>query len=153
MTFAPLNSQAPFLSASTVLPIDKTELLTRLTNLFNDYAFKINIREISWYEKTELLTGQSWFTAINTIKRQPFRVVVEFPVLVDPGTTSVPHNILPFPVAFTRILATVTNVAGSTATCLAYPEIDIDAVNVNINLAAGTFNGASALVVLEYLKN
>ena len=105
------------------------------------------ITNYSLYSLNEILNGQRWFK-----KNEAFRKVVTFPNIVDPGTTSVAHGITPFPTQFTDINATVT-LANTIATSLADPEITVDPVNVNITLAAGTYNGGTAIVTLEYLKN
>lgn len=147
MVFRPNDSTSPFLTASVVLPKDQESLLIRMTTLFNDIAYKVNVREIALYSIVELVTGQKWFP-----NRPNFRKVIIFPVLADPGTTSIPHGITPFPTEFTNINAVIT-LAGTRATTLAQPEITVDAVNVNIVLTLGTYNGGSGLVTLEYLKN
>lgn len=147
MSVSEKGNITPFLTASTVLPKDAKELLIKLTTLFNDVAYRVNIREISLYSLNEILNGQRWFK-----KNEAFRKVITFPNIVDPGTTSVAHGIAPFPSQFTDINATVT-LAGTIATTLADPEVTVDATNVNIILGVGTYNGATAIVTLEYLKN
>jgi hypothetical protein len=157
------NSNLPYLQLSTVLPKDQNELLIKMTTLFNDIAYKVNIREISVYQTVEVLTGQSWFSrnvAINPNSSRPtFRLVMVFPTIAGTATTSLPHGLVGLSTyTFTEIRGTL-NLPGTPLFApipQAAPDdvaITIDATNVNITTSTGTYNGASAIVVLEYLKN
>lgn len=159
MTYSPVNSEAPFLPESIYLPSDPAQLIIRLTQILNAISFRVNLRDIAIFEKAELLTGQSWFSLDQNMKRQTFRKVILIPVIAAAGTTSVPHglgNITGF--TFTRIQGTAQNAAGTLFIPLpqATPDdvaITVDATNVNIIAATATYNNFSGLVVLEYLKN
>lgn len=160
MTFQPNNAIAPYLPTTVTLPGEDAEsLLVRVTLFLNDVAIKVNQREISNYEIVETVTGQSWFTTNINNRRSTFRKVIQFPALIAAGTTSIAHglgNVSGF--TFTKIYGTARNAAGTLFVPLpqAAPDdvmITVDATNVNIIAATATYNGFSAIVVLEFLKS
>ncbi len=157
MTFAPNNSSAPFLPTSTVLPNELPELIVRLTHYLNDIAYRINIREISSYEETELLTGQTWFQQTDGRSRQAYRKVILVPIVAAPGITTVAHGIDSI-FAFTHMYGTLN--LGTVPIYAPIPQaapddvaITADGVNIYIEASTATYNGAVGIVVLEYLKN
>lgn len=160
MTFQPIDSIAPFITASTVLPEDYSQLLIRLTTIFNDIAYKVNAREIAFYEPAEQLTGQAWFSANPNLKRQTFRKVYSFGAILTGATLNIPHNI-PDVFLFTHIYGTIlTDVPDQrplprvSATLVTdQVSLDVGAVNIVIVNGATAPNITSGFVVLEYLKN
>jgi hypothetical protein len=131
-----------------------------LTDILEDVIYRLNSKEIGIYEEYEVLTGQTWFNSVDeNDKRGVFRKVLKFISLTAAGTTSVAHEIGDISgFTFTRIYGSARNTAGTLHVALPQggPDdvmITIGANNVNIICATGTYNGFSALVVLEYLKN
>lgn len=159
MTFQPINSNAVYLPETTVLPTDPAELIIRLTKIYTDIATRLNDKEISLYENSELMTAEEWFTpGNNQTKRFGFRKVVPFSPLVA-GLNSFPHGIVGIGATFTftHIYGTARNAAGTVQVPL--PQggantsmLEIDATNVNVTIPAA-YAGFSCLIVLEYLKN
>jgi hypothetical protein len=158
----PPNS--PFVSPSIYLPDDDDQRIIRVTDLLSQLANAVNLRDISIYEPFENSTGQSWFsdnlTTTSTEKEIPFRQVFVFPNIAAPGTTSVAHNITNL--AFcTKIYGTACNVPVAPAlyptTFIPLPQptpddvaITVDATNINVICATGTYNAFQGLVILEY---
>ena len=95
----------------------------------------------------------------NLITRGGFRTTYYFPAITAPGTTSLAHNLGSLTnFTFTHIYGTLNLNSGPLFCGIPQGapddvEITVDGTNVNIIAATGTYNGASAIVVLEYLKN
>lgn len=154
------STQGPFLNTSIYLPDDDDTREIYLTSLFKDIAIKNNLREIGTYETFELITGQRWFNNNNfNDKKSAYRLVVVFPTIAGPGTTSVPHELGDISgFTFTRIYGTAKNAAGTLHVPLPQASLDnvmitVDANNVNIICGTATYNTFYAQVILEYLKN
>ncbi len=157
---------SPYISPSIYLPEDEEQRVIRVTDLLSQLANGVNLRDIAVYEPFENSTGQTWFsnnvTSSATDKPIPFRKVIVFPALVAPGTTSVAHGISNL-VFCTKIYGTAANVPVSPTVyptlMIPLPQaapddvaITVDATNVNIICATGTYNGFRALVILEYFR-
>jgi len=160
MTFAPDNSYSTYMPTAVYLGDDEEEKEIVLTNMLRDVIDRLNSKEIGIFEETEVLTGQRWFnTESEDDKRGVFRKVISFSSLTAVGTTSVAHELGDVSgFTFTKIYGTAKNASGTLHVSLPQggPDdvmITVDATNVNIICATGTYNTFSALVVLEYLKN
>jgi len=160
MTYAPNDSFSTFMPTAVYLGDDDEQKEIVLTNMLRDIIDRLNSKEIGIFETTELLTGQNWFNpSSEDDKRGAFRKVISFSSLTAIGTTSVAHGLGDVSgFTFTKIYGTAKNAAGTLHVAL--PQggptnvmITVDANNVNIICATGTYNTFSALVVLEYLKN
>lgn len=99
----------------------------------------VNVREIGWYLDEELLSGKAFIPGATIpgnnpgIFRQIFRKVVDVSPLVA-GANSFPHGIT-IDGNFTLIDSWVsaTDSVAFTSITMAYPQVDIDVLNVNIN--------------------
>jgi len=159
MTYSPDNAYSTFLALYTYLG-DGEDRETNLENTLTNIIFSLNSKEIGIFETEEVVNGQAWFNATDeNVKRGNFRKVIAVPTLTAAGTTSVAHELGDISgFTFTSIYGTAKNAAGTLHVALPQggPDdvmITIDATNVNVICATGTYNGFSALVILEYLKN
>ena len=149
-----------FLSPDLTLGEDDNFKEQSLLEKLTEFSEQINLREVALYDIEELETGQNWFDSADfNNTRNTFRKVILFPSLTAVGTTSVAHelgSIADF--TFTKIIGTAKNAAGTLHVALPQggPDdvmITINANNVNIICATATYNGFSAQIILEYLKN
>lgn len=75
--YAPANAQTAFLSDDFYPPIDDIEALVEMVAKREALtATMLNVREIAFYDPSEILTGQSWFSNQNqpTIRSQNRRI-------------------------------------------------------------------------------
>jgi hypothetical protein len=148
VSYLPPNTRAPFVSPSIYLPENDWEKVVRISDLFNEFAFAINSREIGIYSTNEIVTGEVW---VNN--RTTYRKVYYFPALLDPGTTAVAHGLGDISnFTFTNIYGTCRNAAGTLHENI-LGRIQFAAANLNVICAGGIYNGYSAVVVAEYLKS
>ena len=123
------------------------EVLKKITN-------GVNAREIGFFLDEELLSGKAFIPGVTVmgnnpgIFRQVFRKVVDVAPLVV-GANAVAHGIT-IDVNFTLIDCWVaaTDSVGFTAIEMVYPEVTLDATNININSPAAYDR---AWCVIEYL--
>lgn len=153
----PVNSVGAFVTSFRNYDVEGDQLTQQHKQAYQDLSNGVNQREIALYELTELVDGQTWFTADPQVKRYNYRKVI------DMGDASVPiaHGITGNPLFFTFIYGTcVTNVP----TYLPIPyasitafnqqiELKVDAVNVTVLKGAAVAPITQCFVVLEYLKN
>lgn len=156
---APKNSEAVYLPVSETFPNDPKDLREKLNFIYSLMANATNVRDISLYEDSEILNGQTYFTAGNPqVKRQIYRTVINFGALPNTATKSVPHNItLSATSEFTRIYATATQPGTSFipipyASAVAPIELNVDMTNVNITTTSNRTAFTICYVVLEYIK-
>lgn len=64
-TFGPTNSSGPYLPTEQDFPEDNKLFREILSQRERLTASSVNLREIAQYEKTEIQTGQQWFTTIT----------------------------------------------------------------------------------------
>lgn len=151
-------------------PKQSRELIIRLTQKINEIIIALNLKDTGYYYLTPFVNGQAYFpnpaltakTSQQPVRRQVFRQVVNFGALPNTALKSVPHGLTPTTNwSFTRIYAT----ASDPVNLVYFPipnhfvgtgnqsDIDVDAVNVNIqtNYDASAFT--ICYVVLEYLQN
>lgn len=154
--FAPINSQAPFLPTSEIYPEDNEQLLIRLTQIYQEMALRINVKDIAQYETdVELLNGQQFSGTTPQVKRFAYRKVLSTGTL-STGANTVAHGInfpTPNTFHFTRIYGVIENT--TTPLYVPIPNSDtlvtVDGTNVNITIPAA-YNGFSGRAILEYLK-
>jgi len=174
MSFAPNNTEAPYLNPDLYFPPDEAQFKEVLYNRDYDIANLLNIKENALYDLTEIVTAQLWFTAGDPqTKRQTFRTVVDFGALPNTGTKAVAHNIAgiiavppgPSTFTFTKIYgcATDPNAAADPAvfaiplpyvsTTGAPIELYVTSTNVVVITTSNRSNFTRCVIVVEYLKN
>lgn len=113
----------------------------------------VNAREIGYFLDEELLSGKQFISAPNVDPpnqfRSVFRKVIDCSPLV-PGANQFAHGIT-FDANFTLtdLWVAATDSMGMTAINMVYSEVDMDAMNININSPAA-YDRAFATV--EYMK-
>jgi hypothetical protein len=149
---------------------DFKELLVRLYQNINNIALALNLKDTGYYSIEEFLNSQLYFPNPNEVQnplsnplyRQVFRTVVNFGILPNAGTTSIPHNInINNNYSFTRIYATATNTGATSFIPLPYASstlnqnitLNADTLNVNITTAIDYSSYTLCYVVLEYIKS
>lgn len=150
------DGSGPFLATSEIFPKEEEQFNVKITQIYQNLASKINIKDIALYEASlELPDGQQFFSNDPQVKRYGFRKVISTGALAT-GANTVAHGItLPTPNTyhFTRIYGVIEN----TATPLYVPIpndtvlVTVDGTNINITIPAA-YNGYSGIVVLEYVK-
>ena len=118
----------------------------------------VNIREIGFFLDEELLSGKQFIPSAamlgqNSSNSQQFRTVLRKVINVSPlvaGANVIPHGIV-FNGDFTLInlWVSATNSTIFIAITMTYPNVTIDAVNINIT-SPGAFDRAFAFV--EYIQ-
>ena len=114
----------------------------------------VNSREIGFFLDEELLSGKQFIPGVTLpgnnpgVFRQVFRKVVDVSPLVV-GANSFPHGIT-FDVNFTLVdyWVAATDSALFTAINMVYDQVDMDAINININSPAAFDR---AFCVIEYM--
>lgn len=146
------------------------ELLVRLYQNLNLMALVLNVKDTGYYVTNELVNGQLFFpnpnlnstTTSTATFRQAFRILVNFGVLPNTGTKSIPHNIPILPTTtFTRIYATASDNTGNNFIPIPYAsasgtsniELSVNATDVTITTASNRSNFTTCYVVLEFLKS
>lgn len=154
--FLPSNSQAPFLPTSEVFPEDFGQLLIRLTQIYQEMALRLNVKDIAQYEtNVELLNGQQFSGTTPQTKRFAFRTTLATGILAT-GANNVAHNIA-FPTPNTYHFTRIYGVIEDTTAPLYVPipndnvHLEVNATNAVITIPAA-YNGYSGIVVLEYVK-
>lgn len=154
MTYAPSNSESPYLPISYDFSNAPESLPSQLNSTYSSIALRLNNREISIYDLNENLTGQKW-TNVNNLQvpRQTFRKVFEFTAA---GSTA--HNIS----SLTQVIGygqytDGTNfygvIHGSNVAIAGQVSFYVTPVNLVILSGAGAPAITSGVIVLEFLKN
>ena len=163
-----------FLPTTANFPSDPDHFSNRLHETYVDIARNVNSREISLYELTELVTGQTFFDKSNNQNRRyAYRKCFTFGVIASGGTLNIPHGISNVPSVANPTGKTIfTNIYGTYLDNSYYQkpvaysvfgpafigyQFDIKIDDTNIILVNGTAGTAvatiSGIVILEYLKN
>jgi hypothetical protein len=163
-----------FLPTTENFPKEGVEFSNRLHEIYVDIARNVNSREISRYELTEMLNGQTFYDLKdNQNRKYVYRKCFSFGVIAGGATLLIPHGIKGLPDAghpsnktiLTRIYGTYLDTTYYQKpipyTAFSVPNIgyqfDIKIDSTNIVLVNGTVGTAiptiSGQVVLEYLKN
>ena len=123
------------------------EMLKRISNA-------VNAREIGFFIDEEVLSGKAFIPSANLSGtsqqfRQVLRKVIDVSPLV-PGVNAFAHNIT-FDANFTLVDSWVsaTNSTTFLAITMDYPQVTMDAVNVNIT-SPGAFD--RAFFICEYMQ-
>lgn len=146
------------------------ELLVRLGYFINDMVHALNKKETGYYPLQEYACSNRIFpnpaftsASSNSQQDRPvFRTTLNFGVLGNAVTKSVPHNItVTSGLVWTRIAAVATDTTGLTGLPIPYVDptalangigINVDATNVNITTGSNRTNYNICLVVLEYTQ-
>lgn len=154
------SSQSNFLPLSTTFPEDDQAFLIRLTSVYGDIAYRLNLRTIGVFDLAAQQTGESWYSASSSSpnnKRQPFRKIVQINSITGTATTSSPHGISTNGLIFSRIYGTLNDPNYSLFAPIPQSgpndvSITVDATNVNVIASDNTYDGFFAIIVLEYLN-
>lgn len=161
-----IGNQTPYLPNSrTFETADEDELERDLTKMYTDVSMAINLRGISIFDTTAILTGETWFNnkplSGNTqFKRQTFRKVFSIGAVAAGATLTTAHGITNL-IQMSRIYGTVTTDAPDFRPV---PYASATAVNQQIELKVNTtnfilINGAGApnitigVIILEWLAS
>lgn len=154
MTFAPSNSESPYLPISYDYGENEENLTSRLNSTYTSIALRLNNREISLYDFDEILTGQKWTDTTNLqVPKQTFRKVFTFTAA---GSTA--HNLT----GLTQVIGygqytDGTNfygaIHGTSVAIAGQVSFYVTPTNLVILSGAGAPAITSGVIVLEYLKN
>lgn len=161
MTFAPPNTDTPYLPPTVSFPDDYEQFKISLVGLYKIIAPIVNTKEFALYDNKEILNAQQWFRPNdNQTYIQAYRTVVDFGTLPNAAAKLVPHNIpdIDSETTFTRIYATASDPIALTYIPIPYAltneiQLDVDALNVTITTSSNRTNYTRCFVILEYLKN
>lgn len=145
------------------------ELLVRLYQNINNICIALNIKDTGYYVLEEFVNGQLFFpnpaltskTSQSPSYRQDFRKVINFGMLPNNSTRSVPHGItITSGFSFTRIYATATNSTATSFIPIPYAsntpgediELNVDSTMVNITTGSDRTAYTITYVILEYIK-
>jgi hypothetical protein len=140
---------------------NENDYFVRLNQVYTTLAYAINQREIAQYFLIEVPTGENWYeTTTSRNLRAGFRTVYTLSSLTAPGTSTIAHGITNIGnYALTHIYGTMFNNNSGAPLFVPLPQaapddvaITVDGTNINLVAATGTYNGYSAIVVLEYVK-
>ncbi len=160
MTFAPNNSEAPYLPVYLKFEEGGQDLYFQLSNMYSAIAYRLNNREIALYGFQETLTGQKWTVSGNLQKQnETFRKVFEFGAIAAGATLNIAHGIT----SITRIVKWYGGIVTAnnkrplpfvSATAVT-DQVSVDEDGTNIVIVNGATAPAivSGTVVLEFLKN
>ncbi len=160
MTFAPSNSEAPYLPVYLKFEEEGQDLYFQLSNMYSAIAYRVNDREIALYGFQETLTGQKWTRASNLqIQDETFRKVFEFGAIAAGDTLNIPHGITDI----TRIVKWYGGIVTATnkrplpfvSTTRIRDQVGVDEDGTNIIIINGSTAPAivSGTIVIEFLKN
>lgn len=142
-------------------PVQEERFHTKLVEIYQDIALRVNEREIAVYDKVEINTGQRFFgTTASATKRLSFRKVFDITTSIAAGATfSTAHNITNVQF-FTNIYGTIqTSIPDDRP--LPYTSATLITDQVQLYINSGNIvivNGSTApqidqaIVVLEYIK-
>lgn len=160
MSYAPINSESPYLPNTFRFGQDPEVLNRDLGRVYAAISYRLNNREISIYDLNERLTGQKWTDPNNLqIPKETYRKVLEITAIAPGGTLNIPHGI--------NTISQFTNFYGAVITgaddrpvpyvdaTLVTNQISVRRVGANIRIVNGPTAPAitSGLLVVEYLKN
>lgn len=165
MTFEPSSSKQSFLPTSIIIP--DVEEGKEHNNILTDYLKKIitalNDKEVAQYVEQEILTGQKFFTPNESgTFRDGFRTTVDFGILPNTTSTSIPHGItVDANTVFTRISAVATDPVNFSYLPIPYAsptdanniEISVDSTSITIITGSDRSAYTVCYVILEYVKN
>ena len=165
MTYAPINSESPYLPETTVLPIDIESLIPFLTTNYISTALRLNFKENALYFLDEQITGRQYFVSGDPQDtREGYRKVFEIGAIAAGATLTFAHGITGFSTLnFVDSYGEVITDAATfnkrhipyTDAALITNQIQMDKDDTNIRIVNGATapNILSGIVVVEYLKN
>lgn len=154
MTFAPANSESPYLPISYEYGNNQESLPSQLNSTYSAIALRLNNREISLYDEQELLTGQKWTNTSNLqVPKQTFRKVFPFTAA---GSSA--HNLTNLTQVigygqFTDGTNFYGAIHGSSVAIAGQVSFYVTPTNLVVLSGAGAPAITSGVIVLEYLKN
>jgi hypothetical protein len=144
------------------------ELLVRLYQNINLMAIVLNTKDSGYYDQSEFVNGQVWFpnptlnstSQLTPTFRQVYRKVINFGLLPNASTDSVPHGItVTNATKFTRIYGVANDTTGNSYIPLPFVDaagnsiqLDVDATNVNITTTSNRTSYTLTYIVLEYIQ-
>jgi len=144
---------------------DFKDFLVKLYQTTNNISEAVNIRDVGYYVRTEILNGQLWYentTLSSTTAQAPehrpvFRKVIPFGALPAAGSKPVNHNITTDTnTRWKRVYATATNTttfAGITITTSSALSVRATATQVIITTGGTDYSAYNDCdVILEYIK-
>ena len=160
MTYAPINSESPYLPNTLRFPFENEELIPQLGRMYSSMAYRLNNREISIYDLQERLTGQKWTDSTNLqVPKETYRKVFEFNGIAAGATLNIAHGINTI-AQFTKIYGTFITAADMRPlpyvdAAAVTNQVSVRRVGANIVIVNGATAPAitSGIVVVEYLKN
>lgn len=160
MSYAPINSESPYLPTTLRFEKDTDKLNEQLIRMYSAIAYRLNNREISIYDFQERLTGQKWTDSANLqLQKETFRKVFEFGAIAAATTLNVAHGITGI-VSFTYMGGSFVTAADDRP--LPYvdettvtDQVSVKRVGVNMVIINGPTAPAiiSGVLLIEYLKN
>jgi hypothetical protein len=157
-----ITNIAPYLQTTRLFPTaDAQRLETELSKMNLDTAVAVNLRSIGIYDKTLIVTGNTYFNDANPQrKRQSQREVYTLPATAAGATTTIAHGInviaeLAVPPYGTCITDApdFRGIPYASATDVTKQiEIKVDSTNITVINGAGGPNITSGFVVLEFLQ-
>ena len=165
MTYAPSNTEAPFLPVTFDYPKNPQELQERFPKVYRDISSRLNLRQIGSYPLKEIIAGQQFFTSGDPQNfRGVYRLVIEIGAIAAGATFTAAHGITGFStLTFTHIYGTAITAAGTfnkvplpyvSATLITNQiQIDADDTNYRIIVGATASNVISGILILEYVKS
>jgi len=142
-------------------PVGEERFHTKLTEIYQEIALRVNERQIGTYDKVEVNAGQRFFgTTASAVKRDVLRTVYEIAGPIAAGATSTTAHGLSNVTFFTHIYGTIQTAVPDDRPL---PYVDATAVNEQVQLLIDAtniviVNGAAApqidlaIVILEYVK-
>lgn len=160
MTFAPINTESPYLPVSINFNNDEETNERVLTQMYNAIALRLNNREIGLYATQETVTGQKWTDTANLqVQKETFRKVFEFGAIGVGATLNIPHGISAIG-RFTKFYGSI--ITGADDRPLPYVDeatvtnqVSVKRVGANLVIINGATAPAisSGTLICEYLKN
>jgi len=147
---------------------DFKELLVKLYRNINNIALSVNIRDAGFYEQTEFINGQLFFsnpslssTSSKTPEqRQVFRKVINFGALPNTATKNIAHEItITNAFTFTRIYGSSSDTTGNQFIPIPYAssansiELSVNATNISITTTSNRSSFNTTYIILEYIKD
>jgi hypothetical protein len=144
--------------------VEFKEFVINLKYTIENMASAINTKDTSYYNTTEFLTNQTFFSGATPNVRSAFRKVVDFGTLPNAGQKKIAHGIA-FDANFrlTKLRAAASNPTGLLYIPLPYTdvsgtilpgftELSIDATDVIINTTGDGSAYTTCYVFIEYTK-
>ena len=173
-SYGAFNPTTDVLDVSQLYSIDVNstefkELLVRLYLNVNRINILSNLKDTGYYDTNEFVNSQQYFpnpalsstTSTMPTFRPVYRKVINFGVLPNTGTKTVPHGIVvTAATSATRIYAAASDQTGFNYIPIPYAsptlanniELSMNATNVTITTGSNRSNFTVCYVVLEFLQ-